>query len=43
MATILIIDDDKSMLGFLKERFVREGFDVLAAIDGKEGLTRLSF
>jgi DNA-binding response OmpR family regulator len=38
MATILIIDDEKSILGFLKEMLMREGFNVLTAIDGKEGL-----
>ena len=38
MATILIIDDEKAILGFLKERLMCEGFDVLTAIDGKEGM-----
>ena len=38
MATILIIDDDKSILSFLKERLIYEGFNVLTAIDGKEGM-----
>jgi YesN/AraC family two-component response regulator len=39
MATILIIDDEKSILSFLKERLKDEGFNVLTAIDGKEGMT----
>jgi len=38
MATILIIDDEELILGFLKERLICEGFDVLTAIDGKEGM-----
>ena len=37
MATILIIDDEKAILGFLKERLIGEGFNVLTASDGKEG------
>ena len=38
MATILIIDDEKAILGFLKERLLEEGFNVLTASDGKEGM-----
>ena len=38
MASILIIDDDKSNLSFLKERLVCEGFNVLTAINGKQGM-----
>ena len=38
MANILIIDDDKSIRSFLKERLASEGFTVLTAKDGKEGL-----
>ena len=38
MATILIIDDDKSILSLLKESLIYEGFDVLTATDGKEGM-----
>ena len=38
MATILIIDDDKSILSFLKERLMYEGFSVLTAFNGKEGM-----
>ena len=38
MATILIIDDEKAILGFLKERLMDEGFNVLTASDGKEGM-----
>ena len=38
MKTILIIDDEKSILSFLKERLTCEGFNVLTASDGKEGI-----
>jgi len=38
MATILIIDDDKPIRSFLKERLMDEGFNVLTAIDGNEGM-----
>ena len=38
MSRILIIDDDKSILSFLKERLTCEGFNVLTASDGKEGM-----
>ena len=38
MASILIIDDEKPILDFLKERLMGEGFNVLTAIDGKEGM-----
>ena len=38
MANILIIDDDESILSFLEERLRYEGFDVLTAINGKQGM-----
>jgi DNA-binding response OmpR family regulator len=38
MTTILIIDDEKLILSFLKERLMFEGFNVLTAIDGIKGL-----
>ena len=38
MASILIIDDDESILSVLKERLMCEGFNVLTASDGKEGM-----
>ena len=38
MATILIMDDEEAILGFLKERLMGEGFNVLTASDGKEGM-----
>jgi YesN/AraC family two-component response regulator len=38
MATILIIDDEKPIIDFLKERLIGEGFNVLTASDGKKGM-----
>ena len=38
MASILIIDDDESIRSFLKERLMYEGFNVLTANNGKEGM-----
>ena len=38
MANILVIDDDELMLGFLKERLMYKGFNVLTAINGNEGM-----
>ena len=38
MATILIMDDEEAILGFLKERLMYEGFNVLIATDGIEGM-----
>ena len=38
MANILVIDDDELMLSFLKERLMYEGFNVLTAINGKQGM-----
>ena len=38
MTTILIIDDEEAILSFLKERLMYEGFNVLNAIDGIEGM-----
>ena len=38
MTTILIIDDEEAILSFLKERLMYEGFNVLIAIDGIEGM-----
>ena len=38
MATILIMDDEEAILGFLKERLIYEGFNILTALDGIEGL-----
>jgi len=39
MATILIIDDEQSIRGLLKEVLVKAGHRVLEAEDGRKGLT----
>ena len=38
--TILIVEDEKLMLNALREEFVREGFIVLEAQDGEDGLAK---
>jgi len=38
MQKILIVEDEWSILKALGEKFTREGFQVLKAIDGKQGL-----
>lgn len=38
MAKILIVEDEESMLEILADHFTREGFDVLKAKNGEEGL-----
>ena len=40
MARILIIDDDAQLLAMLRQVFEREGYEVVEAPDGKEGLRR---
>lgn len=35
---ILIAEDDKSLLSALQEKFTNEGFSVVTALDGEEGL-----
>ena len=35
---ILIAEDDKSLLSALQEKFTNEGFSVVIALDGEEGL-----
>ncbi len=36
---ILIAEDDRSLLSALQETFTNEGFSVVTALDGEEGLT----
>ena len=36
--TVLIIEDEQSLLGALKEKFTSEGFSVLTAENGEQGL-----
>ncbi|MBN1974781.1 MAG: response regulator transcription factor [Sedimentisphaerales bacterium] len=38
MDTVLIIEDDSSMLRGLKDNFAYEGYNVITAVDGEEGL-----
>jgi len=35
---ILIVEDEKSLLSALQEQFTNEGFSVVTALDGEEGL-----
>ena len=35
---VLIVDDEKDILNILKQSFVDEGFSVISAQDGEEGL-----
>jgi len=35
---ILIAEDDRSLLSALQEKFTNEGFSVVTAVDGEEGL-----
>ncbi len=37
--SILIIDDDLDLLNLLKTKFEKDGFDILTALDGEEGLS----
>ncbi len=38
MANVLIVEDEEGLLQMYKEKFEFEGFDVLGAHDGKEGV-----
>ena len=40
MARILIIDDDEQLLAMLRQTLEREGYEVMEASDGNEGLRR---
>ena len=37
---ILVVDDDKDYIKFVRTVLTREDFDVISAMDGKEGLTK---
>lgn len=41
MTTVLIIEDDPSILRGLREAFKKEGYLVITAMDGEEGLKRV--
>jgi DNA-binding response OmpR family regulator len=38
---ILIVDDEKEMVGYLSEYFVSRGYRVYAAVDGSEALRKV--
>ena len=40
MCTILVIDDEKSILGVIREALTRFGHDVETALDGLEGVRK---
>ena len=40
-ATVLVVDDDPVILKLLEVNFSMEGFDVLSAVDGVDGLERI--
>ncbi len=40
--TILLIEDDPFLVGMYKEKLISEGFDVVIAADGLEGLSKAS-
>lgn len=41
MRTILIIEDDEPLLSTMADRLAMEGFRVLTAVDGAEGILRV--
>ncbi|MBW2435102.1 MAG: response regulator, partial [Deltaproteobacteria bacterium] len=40
MCTILVIDDEKGILGVIREALTRSGHDVEIALDGIEGIQK---
>jgi two-component system cell cycle response regulator DivK len=38
MAKILLVDDDEMSRDMLSRRLIRRGFEVIAAVDGKQGI-----
>jgi len=41
MKKILVVDDEKDLLNLVKRILTREGFEVITASDGKEGLQKV--
>lgn len=39
--TILIIEDDKFLRGLMSQKLLKEGFDVVEANDGEQGLRKI--
>lgn len=40
MKTILIVDDEKTVAGILKQKLTKEGYNVIVATNGEEGLEK---
>ncbi|MFH1753476.1 MAG: response regulator [Candidatus Omnitrophota bacterium] len=40
MAKILVVDDESKFRDIIKERLIKEGYEVETAIDGEEGLNK---
>ncbi len=38
---VLIVDDDKGLVSILEARFLADGFEVLTAFDGEDGLGKI--
>lgn len=38
---LLVVDDDKDIVDFFKDRLLREGYEVITAFDGEEALMRI--
>jgi len=41
MKKILVVDDEKDLLDLVKRILLRGGFEVITALDGKEGLAKV--
>lgn len=39
--TILIVEDDKFLRELISQKLQKEGYDVSAAVDGEEGITKI--
>jgi len=39
--TILIIEDDKFLLGLIAQKLIKEGFEISEAVDGEEGIKKV--
>lgn len=42
LKTVLVVDDDLAFLEMVKSRLLAEGYAVVTAVDGADGLTKLS-
>jgi DNA-binding response OmpR family regulator len=41
MAKVLIIEDDKFLRELIAQKLIKEGFEVLEAVDGEEGMRKV--